>query len=82
MLDAAQKAGLQALMWPDGKLSSAVIGQSAAMIARRAGFDESSCEQAALAERVAAVAVADGGGLVVEVEGAAVLYEVQEGRSD
>ena len=29
LLDAAQKAALQALMWPDGKLSSAVIGQSA-----------------------------------------------------
>ncbi len=40
MLDAAQKATLQALMWPDGKLSPAVIGQSARLIAERAaGLD-------------------------------------------
>ena len=39
MLNAEQKARLQALMWPDGKLSSAVIGQSAARIAQRAGLD-------------------------------------------
>ena len=39
LLDAAQKARLQALMWPEGKLSSAVIGQSAEKIARLAGFD-------------------------------------------
>jgi len=38
LLDAPQKAALQALMWPDGKLSSAVIGQSAERIARLAGF--------------------------------------------
>jgi sulfoacetaldehyde dehydrogenase len=38
LLDAPQKATLQALMWPDGKLSSAVIGQSAERIARLAGF--------------------------------------------
>ena len=38
LLDAAQKAKLQALMWPDGKLSAAVIGQSATAIAERAGF--------------------------------------------
>ena len=37
-LDAAQRARLQALMWPEGKLSPAVIGQSAAVIAERAGF--------------------------------------------
>lgn len=36
MLDAAQKTVLQALMWPDGKLSPAVIGQSARVIAERA----------------------------------------------
>jgi sulfoacetaldehyde dehydrogenase len=36
MLDTAQKATLQALMWPDGKLSSAVIGQAARVIAERA----------------------------------------------
>jgi len=39
LLDASQKATLQALMWPEGKLSSAVIGQSAEKIARLAGFE-------------------------------------------
>ncbi|MDH5537896.1 MAG: aldehyde dehydrogenase family protein [Rhizobacter sp.] len=38
LLEAAQKASLQKLMWPDGKLSPAVIGQSAARIAERAGL--------------------------------------------
>ena len=38
LLDAAQKATLQALMWPGGKLSPAVIGQSAIEIARKAGW--------------------------------------------
>ena len=38
LLDTAQKTTLQALMWPDGKLSPAVIGQSAAEIARKAGW--------------------------------------------
>jgi sulfoacetaldehyde dehydrogenase len=36
LLDAAQKARLRSLMWPDGKLSAAVIGQSARAIAERA----------------------------------------------
>ena len=40
LLDAGQKAALQALMWPDGKLSPAVIGQSAAVIAQKAGWTE------------------------------------------
>lgn len=40
LLDAAQKAVLQKLMWPDGKLSAAVIGQSATEIARKAGWAE------------------------------------------
>lgn len=40
LLDAAQKARLQQLMWPDGHLSPAVIGQSAALIAERAGFND------------------------------------------
>ena len=39
MLNAEHKARLQALMWPGGKLSSAVIGQSAVRIAQRAGLD-------------------------------------------
>jgi sulfoacetaldehyde dehydrogenase len=38
LLDAAGKARLQALMWPDGKLSPQAIGQSAALIAERAGL--------------------------------------------
>jgi sulfoacetaldehyde dehydrogenase len=37
LLDAAQKATLASLMWPESKLSPAVIGQSAAAIAARAG---------------------------------------------
>lgn len=36
MLADAQKATLQKLMWPEGKLSAAVIGQSARVIAERA----------------------------------------------
>ena len=40
LLNAAQKATLQQLMWPDGKLSPAVIGQSATVIAQRAGFTD------------------------------------------
>ncbi|MDE2368996.1 MAG: aldehyde dehydrogenase family protein [Burkholderiales bacterium] len=40
LLDAAHKDRLAALMWPDGRLSPAVIGQSAATIAERAGWPE------------------------------------------
>ncbi|TPG26433.1 acylating sulfoacetaldehyde dehydrogenase [Variovorax guangxiensis] len=36
MLDASQKRVLQSLMWPEGRLSAAVIGQSARVIAERA----------------------------------------------
>ncbi|MEO6031320.1 MAG: aldehyde dehydrogenase family protein, partial [Burkholderiaceae bacterium] len=36
LLDATQKTALQRLMWPDGKLSSQVIGQSARAIAQQA----------------------------------------------
>lgn len=36
MLNASQKAVLQSLMWPEGRLSAAVIGQSARVIAQRA----------------------------------------------
>lgn len=35
LLEAARKAELQQLMWPDGKLSAAVIGQSAVRICER-----------------------------------------------
>lgn len=37
-VDAPAKARLQAAMWPDGRLSAAVIGQSAARIAQLAGL--------------------------------------------
>ena len=40
LLDAAQKARVQALMWPDGKLSAAATGQSARVIAERAGLHD------------------------------------------
>ncbi len=40
LLDVEQKARLQALMWPDGKLSSAATGQSATVVAQRAGLHE------------------------------------------
>ena len=40
LLNAAQKARLQQLMWPDGHLSQAVIGQSAVLIAERAGLHD------------------------------------------
>jgi sulfoacetaldehyde dehydrogenase len=39
LLDSQQKRTLQALMWPDGKLSPAVIGHDAVRIAREAGFE-------------------------------------------
>jgi len=38
LLDAAQKASLQDLMFPDGKLSAAATGQSARAVAERAGL--------------------------------------------
>jgi sulfoacetaldehyde dehydrogenase len=40
MLDAAQKKTLQSLMWPEGKLSAAVIGKSAREIAERAAAQD------------------------------------------
>lgn len=40
MLDAAQKARLQAGMFPDGKLSAMATGQSATVVAERAGLPE------------------------------------------
>jgi len=39
-LHAAQKAQLQQMMWPDGKLSAAATGQSARVVAQRAGLDD------------------------------------------
>ncbi|MBT2322952.1 aldehyde dehydrogenase family protein [Variovorax paradoxus] len=49
MLDAAQKKALQALMWPEGKLSAAVIGKSAREIAERAAAQDAAGRQAWLA---------------------------------
>jgi sulfoacetaldehyde dehydrogenase len=40
MLDRAQKATLQTLMWPEGKLSATVIGKSAKEIAQRAAAQD------------------------------------------
>ncbi len=40
LLDSGRKARLQAVMWPDGRLSPKVIGQSAGAIAALAGFDD------------------------------------------
>ncbi|GJH19996.1 aldehyde dehydrogenase family protein [Caballeronia novacaledonica] len=40
MLDAAQKAQLQAAMWHDGKLSARCTARSATAIAREAGLDD------------------------------------------
>ena len=40
LLDSLQKATLQKLMWPEGKLSPAVIGQSATEIARKVGWPD------------------------------------------
>jgi sulfoacetaldehyde dehydrogenase len=45
LLDAPQKAALQTLMWPDGKLSPAAIGQSATRIAQRAGLADVAAQQ-------------------------------------
>ncbi len=38
LLNGEQKAQLQRLMWPDGKLSAAATGQSATVVAQRAGL--------------------------------------------
>ena len=53
MLDAAQKKALQSLMWPEGKLSAAVIGKSAREIAERAATHDAAGRAGwlALAER-------------------------------
>lgn len=40
LLDARQKAALQRLMWPDGKLSAAVIGQNVRAICERAAAQD------------------------------------------
>lgn len=40
LLDAREKDRLQAVMWPEGRLSAAVTGQSVEQIAQRAGLDD------------------------------------------
>ena len=45
LMNAAQTAALQALMWPGGKLSPAVIGQSATVVAQRAGLTDVAARQ-------------------------------------
>jgi sulfoacetaldehyde dehydrogenase len=49
MLGAAQKAALRSLMWPEGKLSPAVIGKSAREIAERAAEQDTEGRKAWLA---------------------------------
>ncbi len=56
MLDAADRERLERTMWPEGKLSAAVIGQSAARIAERAAL-------ANAAARTARALLVDGGGI-------------------
>lgn len=46
MLNAAEKAKLQATMWPNGKLSAAVTAQKASRIAELAGLDDARCRNA------------------------------------
>ena len=45
LLDAAQKAALQRLMWPDGHLSAAATGQAAGTVAQRAGLADVAARQ-------------------------------------
>jgi sulfoacetaldehyde dehydrogenase len=48
LLDAAQKAKLQGLMFPDGKLSAAATGQSARAVAERAGLADIAAANASI----------------------------------
>ena len=64
-LDAARKAELKRLMWPDGKLSSAAIGKSASAIAERTGAasaGDARAAWAAIAQRAPKI-------LIVEEDG-------------
>jgi sulfoacetaldehyde dehydrogenase len=45
LLSSTQKTRLEALMWPQGKLSPAVIGQSAQTVAALAGLDDIAARQ-------------------------------------
>ena len=68
-LDAAQKATLQRLLWPQGKLSPAAIGQSAAMIAERAGALAEADQRAAwqaLAQRATRILLVEESGVGAE----------------
>lgn len=65
LLDARMKAQLAALMWPEGKLSAAVIGQSARRIAERAGAQPGadSASWKAVAERNPRILVVEEDGI-------------------
>jgi sulfoacetaldehyde dehydrogenase len=68
-IDAAQKATLQRLLWPEGKLSPAAIGQSAATIAERAGALAEARERAAwqaLAQRATRILLVEESGVGAE----------------
>ncbi len=70
LLDAAQKQTLRALMWPEGKLSPAVIGQSAAaIVARVAALDPESGPASGPASGWAGIARRDPRILMVEEDG-------------
>ncbi|VTU26373.1 Sulfoacetaldehyde dehydrogenase (acylating) [Variovorax sp. PBS-H4] len=65
MLDAAQKQTLQSLMWPEGKLSAAVIGKSAREIAERAAAQDATGRTGwlAIAERQPRILMVPEGGV-------------------
>ena len=67
LVDAAMKASLARLMWPAGKLSPAVIGQSATVIAGRAAEaasdDAGRAAWRAVAERVPRILMVDESGV-------------------
>ncbi|WP_219216767.1 acylating sulfoacetaldehyde dehydrogenase [Variovorax boronicumulans] len=65
MLDASQKRVLQSLMWPEGRLSAAVIGQSARVIAQRAAAQDAAGRAAwlAIAERDPRILMVDEAGV-------------------
>ncbi|MEO7008483.1 MAG: sulfoacetaldehyde dehydrogenase, partial [Caldimonas sp.] len=71
LLDTAQKNTLQRMVWRDGRLSPAAIGQSAAVIAARAGALESQSE----AERHAWARLAERAPTMLMVEESGVGHE-------
>ncbi len=63
LLSAAQKTALGQLMWPDGKLSPAVIGQSACAIVQRALAADGAVGWAAVAQRQPRILMVEEGGV-------------------